>query len=57
MAIKELLKIGMPTIQELCGNLEEHKLKLKRYRKNGDEKKKKSLVLKASNSFDDELIK
>ena len=29
----------MPTIQELYGNLEEHKLELKRYKRNRDEKK------------------
>ena len=32
-AIKESLKMGMPTIQELYGNLEEYELELKRYRK------------------------
>ena len=46
--------MGMPTIQELYGNLEEHELKLKRYKKNGDDKRKKTLTLKASNSFDDD---
>ena len=34
----------MPTIQELCRNLEVHELEFKRYRKNGDEKKKRSLA-------------
>ena len=47
IAIKVSLKIGMPTIQELYGNPEEHELELERY------KRKKSLTLKASNSFDD----
>ena len=46
--------MGMPTIQELYGNLEEHELELKRYKKNGDDKRKKTLALKASNSFDDD---
>ena len=52
--LKESLKMGMLTIQELYGNLEEHELELNWYRKNGDENKKKSLTLKASNSFNDE---
>ena len=46
--------MGMPTIQELLGNLKEHELELKRYKKNGDEKRKKTLALKTSNSFDDD---
>ena len=29
--------MGMLTIQEYYGNLEEHKLELKRYKRNGDE--------------------
>ena len=41
IVIKESLKIGIYTIQELYGNLEEHELKIIRYGKNGDEKKKK----------------
>ena len=44
----------MPTIQELYGNLEEHELELKRYKRNGDDKRKKSLALKAFNSFDND---
>ena len=52
--IIESLKMGMPTIQELYGNLIEHELELKRYKKNGDEKKKNSLTLKVLNSYDDE---
>ena len=44
----------MPTIQELYRNLEEHELELKRYKRNGDDKGNKSLVLKASKSFDDD---
>ena len=50
----------MPTIQELYRNLENHELELKGYKRNDDDKKKGSLVLKASNSFDndkDELAK
>ena len=50
--IKESLKMGIPIIQELYGNLEEHELELKRYKRNGDDKSKKSLAFKASNSFD-----
>ena len=52
--IKESLKMGMPTIQELYGNLEKHELELKRYKKSGHDKKIKTLALKASNSFDDD---
>ena len=46
--------MGMPTIQKLYGNIKEHELELKRYKKNGDNKRKKSLALKASTSFDDD---
>ena len=53
IATKESLKMGMPIIQQLYGNLEEHELKLKRYKGNNDEKNKRSLALKASSSFDD----
>ena len=45
--------MGIPTIQELYGNLEEHELELKRYKRNGDDKRKKTLTFKASSSFDD----
>ena len=48
----------MPTIQQLHGNLEEHELDLKIYKKNGDDKKNKILALQPSNSFgndEDEL--
>ena len=44
--------MGMATIQELYGNLEEYKVELKRCKRN-DHKKKRTLALKASNSFDD----
>ena len=44
----------MPPIQELYRNLEEHELEFKRYKRNGDDKKKKSIALKAFNSFDDD---
>ena len=44
----------MSTIQELYGNLEEYELELKRYKTNEDDKRKKFLALKASNSFDDD---
>ena len=46
--------MGMPTIQELYDNLEKHELELKRHKWNGDDKKKKSLIPKASSSFDDD---
>ena len=51
---KESFKMGISIIQELYGNLEKHELKLKRCKRNGDEKKKRSLALKASGSCDDE---
>ena len=44
----------MPTTPELYGNIEEYKLELKRYKKNGDDKRKKTLALKASNSFNND---
>ena len=45
----------MPTIRELYENLEKHKLELKRYpQKNGDDKKKRSLALNASSSFNND---
>ena len=46
--------MGMQTIQELYANLEEHKLELKRYKRNGNDKRKKTLALKSSYSFDDD---
>ena len=46
--------MGMPTIQGLYGNLEEHELEQRRYKRNGDDKMKKTLALKASNSFDND---
>ena len=49
--IKESLKMGMLTIQELYGNLEKHELKLKRYKRNEYNKRKKTLALKAVRSF------
>ena len=52
--IKESLKMEMQTIQELYGNIKEHGLELKRYKRNGDDKRKKTLALKASSSFDDD---
>ena len=52
--IKKSLKIGMLTIQELYGTWEEHDLELKRYKKNGDDKKKRKLALKITSFFYDE---
>ena len=46
--------MGMPAIKELYGNLKEHELELKRYKRNGDNKRKKTLALKTSTSFDDD---
>ena len=43
----------MFVIRKLYRNLEEHELELNRYKRNGDDKKKWSLTLKASKSFDD----
>ena len=53
-AIKESMKIGMPTLQELFGNLEDHELELKRYSKNDEEKRRKSLALKANIENEDD---
>ena len=52
ISIKESLEMGVPTIQYLYENQEEHKLDLKRYEKNINENKKNSLALKAINLFD-----
>ena len=46
--------MGMTTIQELYGNLEKHELQNKRYKRIGDDKRKKTLTLKASSPFDDD---
>ena len=51
--INESLKMQMPTIQMLYGNPEEQELEVKRF-KNGDDKKKRSLALKATNPFEHE---
>ena len=45
--IKESLKMGIPTIQELYGNFEEHELELKRYKRNGDEKKEENSYIES----------
>ena len=49
----------MPVIQEIFGNLEKHELELKRYKNNEDDKKKRTLALKArtSNEEDEGEIK
>ena len=44
----------MPTIQKLYGNLKDHELELKSYKKNGVDKKKRPLALKVTKSFEDE---
>ena len=46
--------MGMLTKQKLYGKLKEHELELKRYKSNCDDKGKKILALKVSNSFDDD---
>ena len=46
--------MGIPTIQKPYGNLGEHELELKRHKRKGDDERKKTLALKASNSFDDD---
>ena len=53
IAIKASLKIGMPSLQELFGNLEKHEMELKRFSKN-DNDRKKSLPLKPIANFDDD---
>ena len=42
----------MPSLQELFGNLKEHKMELKRLSRNDYDRNKKSLALKATVSFD-----
>ena len=44
----------MPSLQELFGNLEEYEMELKRFFKNDDDRKKKSLPLKVSVNFNDD---
>ena len=55
--IKESLKMEMPIIQELYENLEEHELELKRYKKIGDEKKKRPLAPKYQTHLMMKMIK
>ena len=43
----------MPTIQELLGKSEEHKLELNRHMKNGDDKKRRTLALKVATSIEE----
>ena len=44
----------MPIIWYLYGNLGEHRLKFQKYKRNGNDKKKISLALKSSSSFNEE---
>ena len=44
----------MASLQGLFRNLKEHEIKLKRFPRNDDNRKKKSLALKAITSFDDD---
>ena len=44
----------MPSIQELFGNLEEHEMELKRFSRNDEDRRKKSLALKAAANFDED---
>ena len=52
--IKELMKMGMSTLQELFGNLEDHEMELKRYCKNDKEKRRRGLALKANIEDEDD---
>ena len=52
--IQESLKMGMLITQKLYGNLEEHEIELKRYKRNEDDERKKTPALKASSSFYDD---
>ena len=54
ITIKESMKMGVPSLQELFGNLEDHEMELKRYSKNNEEKKRISLALKATVNLDNE---
>ena len=44
--------MGMPSIQELFGNLEKHEMELKRFLRNDEDRGKKTLTLKAITNFD-----
>ena len=55
MAIKEPLNMDMPSLQELFRNLDEHEMELRRFTRNDDDRKMKSLDFKAIvNFYDDE---
>ena len=46
--------MGMTTLQELFGNLEDHEMELKIYSKNDEEKRRRGLTLKATVNIKDE---
>ena len=46
--------MGMPSLQELFGNLEEHEIELKWFSRKDDDRKKKSLAFKAVTNLDNE---
>ena len=54
MTIEESMKMGILTLQELFGNLEEHEMKLKRLSKNNDDKRKENLAPKVTTIFEEE---
>ena len=45
--------MGMPTLQELFSNLEDHEMEIKRYSKNNEERRRKGLALKATTNVKD----
>ena len=48
------MKMGVATLQEPFGNLEDHEIELKRYSKNDEEKRRRGLAFKATTNMDDE---
>ena len=45
--------MGMPSLQDLFGNLEEHEMELERFSRKDDEREKRNLSLKAATSLDE----
>ena len=48
--------MGMPSIQELFGNLEEHEMELNKLSRNDEDRRKKSLALKDATNFDKDEV-
>ena len=46
--------MDMPSLKELFRNLEEHEMELKRFSRNDEDRRKRSLALKAIANLDDE---